>query len=83
LRRDRRDYTGMARALAAAGAAARTAGDAAVAADLYYRAGSSAAVQDDVANAEAWLNEALQLAERNGLDGIAADARDRLQSLAR
>jgi len=81
-RRELRDYTGMARGLAAAGAAAETAGYPAAAADLYYRAGLSATEQKDAGRAEAWLTKALALAAEHGLSGIEADARARLLSLA-
>jgi len=82
LRRDLRDYSGMARGLAAAGTAAETAGRPTAAADLYYRAGLSATVQEDAPRAEVWLGKALALASEHGLSGIEADARARLLSLA-
>lgn len=82
LRRDLRDYSGMARALAAAGGAAEAAGAATRAADFYYRAGRSADIEKDRANAQRWLAKALALAETHGLDTVAADARSRLDSLA-
>ncbi len=82
LRRELRDYSGMARGLAAAAAAAEAARNPTAAADLYYRAGLSATVQEDAERAEVWLTKALRLAAENGLDGIEADARARLLSLA-
>lgn len=60
LRRDAIDYRGLARALAVAADAARQARSPA-AADLYLRAGRSAAAQGDKTAAEAWLNQALRL----------------------
>jgi len=59
LRRDALDYRGMARTLALA---ARLTSDADAAADLYLRAGRSAAGQGDTATAKAWLGEARDLA---------------------
>jgi hypothetical protein len=56
LRRDMLDYRGMARALALA---ARDSPPT-TAADLYLRAGRSAAAQGDVARARLWLSEARQ-----------------------
>jgi tetratricopeptide (TPR) repeat protein len=81
LRRDMRDYNGMARALAAAANAAEAAGNPEAAADLYYRAGTSAAEQRDSAGARRWLDRALALATQHDLDTVAADARARLASL--
>ena len=81
LRQNLREYTGMARALAASGAAAKAAGDNAVAADRYYRAGRSAAVQRDRRKAVSWLTEALTIAESNGFKAIETDARDQLRAL--
>ncbi|WP_340116891.1 hypothetical protein [Pelagibius sp. 7325] len=81
-RRELRDYGGMTRGLAAAGEAAEVARNPTAAADLYYRAGLSATIQDDPARAEIWLTKALDLAAENGLSGIEADARARLLSLA-
>ena len=60
-RRSRMDYRGMARALSVAAAAAARAGDRQTAADLYMRAGQSAAAQGDVATARPWLHQALAL----------------------
>jgi hypothetical protein len=57
------DYRGMARVLAVAGLAAERAGDAEGAADLYLRAGRSAAAQSDVATARPLLEHAEQLTQ--------------------
>jgi tetratricopeptide (TPR) repeat protein len=82
LRRDAEDYLGMARVLALAGSAAERAGLAADAADLYFRAGRSAEVERDVANARLWLGAAARLAETTGQAAILAEANERLESLA-
>jgi hypothetical protein len=63
LRREGRDYRGMARALALAGAAARQGGSIAAAASLYVQAGRTAAVQGDGTSARLWLQQALLLAQ--------------------
>lgn len=55
------DYRGMARALAVAGDAAERAGEREAAADLYLRAGRSAAAQSDPEPARPWLERALSL----------------------
>lgn len=81
LRRDLRDYPGMAQALAFAGGAAESAGDPGAAADFFYRAGLSATVQKDRRKARPWLTKARDLAARNGLSTIEADAQSRLQAL--
>jgi len=54
LRRDLLDYRGLARALSIAADAARRAGDRPAAADLYLRAGRSAAIQGDPVLAKPW-----------------------------
>jgi hypothetical protein len=61
LRRDLLDYRGLARALSVAADAARQGGDLPAAADLYLRAGRSAAAQDDRTQARAWLDQAIGL----------------------
>jgi hypothetical protein len=66
LRRDQLDYRGMARALALA---ARYTKGSAEAADLYLRAGRSAASQRDAADARAWLRKARDLAPDTALRG--------------
>ena len=71
LRRDELDYRGMARALAVA---ARFTQDAPRAADLYLRAGRSAAAQDDTADAHTWLSRARDLATDPGLRAEAIQA---------
>jgi tetratricopeptide (TPR) repeat protein len=81
IRRELRDYPGMAQALASAGTAAEAAANPAAAADYFYRAGLSAAVQKNRKKAEPWLTKARDLAARNGLTAIEADAQSRLQSL--
>lgn len=77
LRRDALDYAGMARVLVLTAEAAQAGGDAAEAADLYLRAGRSAAAQGANADARKWLGEAARL----GSPDIAADARARLATL--
>jgi tetratricopeptide (TPR) repeat protein len=71
LRRDQLDYRGMARALALA---ARFTPDPAEAADLYLRAGRSAAAQGEVAEARTWLGKARELARDKALRAEAAHA---------
>jgi hypothetical protein len=61
-RRNAMDYRDMARALALAAAAAAHGGSIATAADLYIRAGQSAAAQGDAEMARPWLRQALALA---------------------
>ena len=62
LRQATLDYRGLARALALQGAAAERSGDAPGAADLFLRAGRSAALQGDETNARVWLGRATALA---------------------
>jgi tetratricopeptide (TPR) repeat protein len=62
LRRTAMDYRGMARALSVAADAAARSGDIRMAADLYMRAGQSAAAQGDATTAGPWLRQALALA---------------------
>ena len=64
LRRNALDYRGMARALALA---AKFTPDQARAADLYLRAGRSAAAQRDTEQARAWLLQARRKARNPGL----------------
>jgi tetratricopeptide (TPR) repeat protein len=66
LRRDQLDYRGMARALALA---ARFTKSNAEAADLYLRAGRSAASQGDTEDARSWLHKARQRAPDTALRG--------------
>lgn len=71
LRRDELDYRGMARALSVA---ARFARNAPQAADLYLRAGRSAAAQGDADDARAWLGRARDLASDASLRTEATQA---------
>jgi hypothetical protein len=71
LRRDALDYRGMARCLALA---AGFTPDAASAADLYLRAGRSAAAQGDTRQASIWLTVAQDLAPDAGLRAEADQA---------
>lgn len=74
------DYRGMARALSVAAAAQFAAGSTEAAAELYMRAGQSAAAQGDMASARIWLGQALQL----GHDSASREAaRSALASLNR
>ena len=61
IRQEGLDYRGMARALAVAAQAAERSGDGELAADLYLRAGRSAAAQSDADTARPWLERALTL----------------------
>ena len=71
LRRDRLDYRGMARALALA---AEFTASAPASADLYLRAGRSAAAQGDPADARIWLAQARRLAPDTALRSDAEQA---------
>jgi hypothetical protein len=71
LRRDQLDYRGMARALALAAQFTPTAAEAA---DLYLRAGRSAAAQGDTGDARTWLGRARDLAPDTALRTEAAHA---------
>jgi hypothetical protein len=71
LRRERLDYRGMARALALA---ADFTSDATKAADLYLRAGRSAAAQGDTGNARRWLEKAHKLSSDTDLQQLADQA---------
>jgi len=72
LRQQTLDYQGLARALAIEGVAAERAGDDA-AADLFLRAGRSAAAQGDKADARKWLRRATSLAPGQPVGHDAAD----------
>ena len=61
IRRNLVDYRGMARALSVAAAAELGAGNTEAAAELYMRAGQSAAAQGDAATARIWLRQTVQL----------------------
>jgi len=78
LRQDTMDYRGVARALSLQGEAAERSGDTEAAADLFLRAGRSAAAQGDEASARPWLLRAQTLA-RGG--SIGRDATDLLHGL--
>ena len=71
LRRNALDYRGMARALALAAAVTP---DPAASADLYLRAGQSAAAQHDQPQAQAWLTEAKRRAPNSPLRAQADQA---------
>jgi hypothetical protein len=73
LRQTTLDYRGLARALAIEGAAAERTGDKIVAADLFLRAGRSAAAQDDKKSASVWLRRAASLAPSQPVGRDAAD----------
>ncbi len=74
LRRETRDYPGMARALAAAAASAQAMGERDEAAALYLRAGRSMVLSGGGATrAEAWLSEAERLATQSGNRAVLAD----------
>ena len=63
IRQEGLDYRGMARALAVAGLAAERTGAREEAADLYLRAGRSAAAQADADTARPWLQHVLELTQ--------------------
>jgi tetratricopeptide (TPR) repeat protein len=81
LRRTTEDYRGMARALAFAGEAATAAGRDAEAADLYFRAGRSAEVEGQFAEAREWLASVARIADRTGQTVIRDQAAARLEQL--
>jgi tetratricopeptide (TPR) repeat protein len=62
LRREALDYRGLARVLALGGEAASRGGEPKAAAELFWRAGQSAAAQDDLEMARLWLRQAADLA---------------------
>jgi hypothetical protein len=74
IRQEGLDYRGMARALAVAAAAAVQAGERELAADLYLRAGRSAAAQSDAATARPWLERALGLTQDDATEDAAEAA---------
>jgi hypothetical protein len=80
MRRTTLDYRGLARALAIEGTAAERAGDKAGAADLFLRAGRSAAAQGDKTSARAWLVRAASLMPRQA---VGRDAAALLRGLGR
>jgi tetratricopeptide (TPR) repeat protein len=73
LRQQTLDYRGLARALALDGEAAKRAGDAKAASDLYLRAGRSAAAQGDATSARRWLKEAASLATEESVRSAATE----------
>jgi tetratricopeptide (TPR) repeat protein len=81
LRREVEDYIGMARALALAGDVARSTGSTAEAADLYFRAGRSAELEGNRADARRWLDSAARLAASSGQAEILSQAKERLELL--
>jgi hypothetical protein len=83
LRRDTLDYRGLARALAVGGEAAERAGDPALAADLFLRAGRSAAAQGDAAIAKPWLKQAVALAPDPAVGKAAKDLLKQLEQTQR
>jgi hypothetical protein len=74
LRQATLDYRGLARALALEGVAAERAGDKAAAADLFLRAGRSAAMQGDKSNARVWLGRAMFLGTGQPVGRAASDS---------
>lgn len=81
LRRDSDDYVGVARATAFAGAAAESAGQPQAAADLYLRAGRSAANLDRPVDAETWLRQAERIAASTGQRDVLTAVRRELSAL--
>jgi len=73
LRRDTIDYRGLARVLAVQGEATMQAGDRKSAADLFWRAGRSAAAQGDSKIARLWLRQAANLAPDQPVGKAAKD----------
>jgi hypothetical protein len=73
------DYRGMARALSVAGLSAERAGERELAADLYLRAGRSAAAQSDADTARPWLERALSLTQDSATKEAASIALDDLE----
>jgi hypothetical protein len=79
IRQEALDYRGMARALAVAGLASERAGAREDAADLYLRAGRSAAAQADADTAKPWLRHVLELTEDAATREAATLALDSLE----
>jgi tetratricopeptide (TPR) repeat protein len=75
LRREARDYRGMAKSLALSGKASERAGHADEASVRYLRAGRSAALQGQFDQALIWLDQAEQMANTIGEPQIAQEAR--------
>jgi hypothetical protein len=80
LRQQTLDYRGLARCLALGGEAARRAGDNEAAADLFFRAGRSAAAQGDRPSARVWLQQAVSLATDDSVRGSATALLNQLGS---
>ena len=78
LRRDLLDYHSLARSLALAARAAELANDTPSAADLYFRAGRTAAAQNDTDSAKRWLGQAIALSRDPSLT---RDARSTLTTV--
>ena len=74
IRQEGLDYRGMARALAVAAQATERAGERELAADLYLRAGRSAAAQSDAGTARPWLERALSLTDDDATEQAAEAA---------
>jgi hypothetical protein len=74
IRQEGLDYRGMARALAVAALATERAGEPELAADLYLRAGRSAAAQSDAGTARPWLERALSLTNDDATEQAAEAA---------
>lgn len=83
LRQDSLDYRGVARALALEGEARARLGEREAAADLLLRAGQSAAMRGERADARRWLEAAARLAEAAGRPALRAEARRSLAVLDR
>lgn len=78
IRQDILDYRGMARALAVAALANEKAGQQEAAADLYLRAGRSAAAQSDVDTARPWLQQVLTLTRDSATKAAATETLETL-----
>jgi tetratricopeptide (TPR) repeat protein len=81
LRREGRDYAGVARALAFAGDAAAVADRPGEAADLYLRAGRGAAQLNRRNDAERWLRKAQAIATHTGQADVSDAARYHISKL--
>ena len=81
LRREALDYRAMVRALVLAGQASEKAGHTREAAIRYLRAGRSVFWQDQLDEAQRWLNHAIQLASTIGEDQIIEAARNHQQQI--
>src|SRR5262249_45383930 len=81
LRQDALDYRGLARALALQGQATERPARPRLAADLYLRAGRSAAAQGDRATARPWLLQARALADDDGVARAVAEALQKLDAM--